>query len=460
MRQLRFFICSGLIGFVWLVLLITVSPVRADTFMTTESHTYSMRPGDTQATVRASARWQALDKAMQKVVTEIKKSGLPVMETGLEVMILKSVIVPVIDSSKCSESKCSVAVSAVVDSAQAYSAIESTFSRPDTLEYFIRAKKEGADALAEAAQLRLLLEDGDESAQKRYESAVMKGYAWNWYFLGSALLVRGSDFEALEAFDKFITLKPGFSRAYLLRGTIHAKLGRHEMALEDYDRAVALEPDDMQAYNNRGVARYNLKDYRRAILDFTRVLKYAPRMVVAYHNRGNAYLDSGDPNTAIKDYNKALELDPGYAEAYNSRGTAYNTLKMPDKALSDFTHASKLNPNYPDAFNNMGVSLHRKGMLKEAITNYDRAIELNATNAESHNNRGVALQQQGDLKRAHQDYTSAITLSSNYLGAYMNRAMLNMNVKNFIQACSDAATACRLGDCRVRDMLAKDSKCK
>ncbi len=435
-------------------------PSYAESMVITRTYKYSYSPGDNKETATAYARWRVVEQVLAEGVERLREAGLMAQEpTGLEANMLGAVVVVEMDSHNCRKAVCTSSGTAAFDSDKAAQSINAILLKPEVYAQFQKAEKESSEAFGEADALSARIAGGEAALIMQYRSAVLRGFAWDWYFMGASLAANGRHFEALESFTEFIRLRPGVARAYLARGALYSSFGQHQKALSDYDKAVDLS-GDARNYNARGLAYYKIGDMRKAVLDFTRAIKRDPGMKNAYNNRGNAYLDSGNPDDAVADYNRALKADPGYAEAYNSRGTAYNSLKKPALALEDFTRAIELDPEYPDAFNNRAVTLHRQGRIAEAIADYSRAIRLNSTYAEAYSNRGVAFQQQGKLKMAHEDYSSAIFYAPFYAGAYLNRAMLNMNMKKTSQACADAQIACKLGDCKVQIKFQDTAACK
>lgn len=66
--------------------------------------------------------------------------------------------------------------------------------------------------------------------------------------------------------------------AYYKRGFAHAMLMRHQNALDDFNRAISLQPGNAQFYSERGIAKLNLKDKDGACLDWEKAgeMKFEP----------------------------------------------------------------------------------------------------------------------------------------------------------------------------------------
>jgi tetratricopeptide (TPR) repeat protein len=110
---------------------------------------------------------------------------------------------------------------------------------------------------------------------------------FEWYFhKGNALNDIGKKNEAIEAYDRAISLKPDYADAYLNKGRTLSDIGKKNETIEAYDRAISLKPD------------------------------YAD----AYLNKGNVLRSIGKINEAIEAYDRAISLKPDYADAYLNKG--------------------------------------------------------------------------------------------------------------------------------------------
>ena len=99
--------------------------------------------------------------------------------------------------------------------------------------------------------------------------------------------------------------------------------GEYDQALDHYNKAVSIEPDDVYSYNNRGIIYGKRGEYQQAIDDFNHALRIVPSFANAYNNRGYSYYKLGQYPRAIEDYGQAIRFKPDYAEAYVNRGVLY-----------------------------------------------------------------------------------------------------------------------------------------
>ena len=102
---------------------------------------------------------------------------------------------------------------------------------------------------------------------------------------------------------------PEHKRA-VLDGLSHLNRGKPEEALEDFNRAISIDPNHMDGYLGRANALNTLGRYEESLKDYERVIEINPEIANAYVNRAIAYSHLKEYKKAIADYEKGLELDP------------------------------------------------------------------------------------------------------------------------------------------------------
>ena len=110
-----------------------------------------------------------------------------------------------------------------------------------------------------------------------------------------------------------VSVEPSFAPELLTflyhkRGIAYRLTENFQDAIQDFDRAISLGPTNADAYYNRGLAYVDLREYQQAIEDFNRVLDLAPTSVWAYAARGRAYYHLQRYEEALFSFTKALEL--------------------------------------------------------------------------------------------------------------------------------------------------------
>jgi ABC-type branched-subunit amino acid transport system substrate-binding protein/outer membrane protein assembly factor BamD (BamD/ComL family) len=123
-----------------------------------------------------------------------------------------------------------------------------------------------------------------------------------------ALVVRGTDRQALQAFRDFVRQYPASAltdKALLILGNLSAQLGEYQQAEGYYHRLIEYFPSSThlaEAYLERGVQLYALQDYDRSLAS----LRQALTIPVSRQQEGKAHYYLGSIARQRQDYPAAL----------------------------------------------------------------------------------------------------------------------------------------------------------
>ena len=199
---------------------------------------------------------------------------------------------------------------------------------------------------------------------------------------GLILFGEGKIKEAIDHYNKALSITPYYVPPYYNRGNAYAELGQYQLAFEDYNQAIRLQPDYAEAYYNRGSAYSKFGQNQLAIDDFNKAIALNPNYTKAYNNRGITYGKLGQYQSAIENFNKAISLDYNNTKLYNNRGFAYAKLGQYQLAIEDYNEAIRLKPDYALAYNNRGFAYDKLGLHQRAIEDYETALGLKSDNAD------------------------------------------------------------------------------
>ena len=101
----------------------------------------------------------------------------------------------------------------------------------------------------------------------------------------------------------------------VLDGVSSLNRNKPEEALESFNRAISIDPTRADGYLGRANTLNTLGRYRESLKDYDRVIEIDPTRANAYVNRGIAFSQLGEYESAIADYEKGLELDPEIDDA-------------------------------------------------------------------------------------------------------------------------------------------------
>ena len=178
--------------------------------------------------------------------------------------------------------------------------------------------------------------------------------------------------------------------AYKNRGNAYDDQGQFEQALEDYDRALTLNPSDAESFNSRGTTYIALERYELAIGDFDKAIGINPSSPVTLANRCFARALVGALEQALSDCNESLRIRPKNAGASASRAIAYLKLRRYDDAIADYTALIKSQPDNPYALFGRGVARRIKGDARGSDRDMAAAASIKPDIAEHMARLGIA----------------------------------------------------------------------
>lgn len=130
------------------------------------------------------------------------------------------------------------------------------------------------------------------------------------------------------------------------KGSVLYSMERYNEAIEAYDRAISLYPRFADAWCGRGEALSGLGDkyYEKALKDYDKAINLNPNMAYAWHGKGEVLKDLGRYEEAIEAFNKAIELDKEHSKPYLEEKNAIEILIEKKKAPNARTGEIKLGP--------------------------------------------------------------------------------------------------------------------
>jgi len=247
------------------------------------------------------------------------------------------------------------------------------------------------------------------------------------------LCTKGHYQEALEEAVKLLIEYPNSVSLYNIIGAANKGLGKLDEAIESYDKALSINPQYTYAFINMGIILAEQGHLDEAIASYKKALSIDPNFAEAHNNLGNALQDIGKLDEAIVSYTKAISLKSDYATAYYNIGNAFKEQGRLAKTIEAYTTAISLQPDYVKVYNNLGIVLQHQGKLKESSEAYTTAISLQPDYAEVYNNLGINLQHQGKLNEAVDAYNNAISLQPDYVAAIEHLFSLEIQLPDVLR---------------------------
>jgi predicted O-linked N-acetylglucosamine transferase (SPINDLY family) len=166
---------------------------------------------------------------------------------------------------------------------------------------------------------------------------------------------------------------------------------RYQEALQRYERAISLQPNYAEALHNRGQALTGLSRFEEALAAFEQAVQAAPGYADAHFHRGVVLATLGRHRDAIGSFDTALSLEPDHVDTMHHRGNARLALGHLREAMANFDSVLRRRPDSAEVLINMGIVLARLERYEDAITAYDRALALEPRSLTGRYNRANTL---------------------------------------------------------------------
>ena len=294
--------------------------------------------------------------------------------------------------------------------------------------------------------------------------------------------------EAINAFNKAISIDPNFDRAYYAIGLVNYRIENYHKAVAALQQAVQINSSPYFYWRYLGSACEKLKQWSEAIAAYDKAIENnqseTNKDFVLYLERGNILREKSTLSDivhkgklyqkAIASYNEAVEINPFHPGVYYNRGLLYKEVKEYEQAIADFSKTIEINPNYNygkayrnrgeiyaelkqdqlayadkdkasqilrretiTLFKNVDIGHEELKEYEQSIAKYNEAIALNPNDAEAYFNRGNVYQESSQYQLAINDYDRAIAIDSNHVKAYYNRGNIYKNLKEYDRAIAD-----------------------
>jgi tetratricopeptide (TPR) repeat protein len=297
-----------------------------------------------------------------------------------------------------------------------------------------------------------------QDAIEQYERAVslQRDYADAHNDLGVALVQQGRLQEAIGHYQQALRVKPD-AEAHNNMGVALMRLGRLQEAISHYQQALQLWPDYAEAHNNLANALFRVGEVQEALVHWQRAVEIRPDYAEAYNGLAGGLAQAGKGPEAIRCYEQVLRLDPGDADAHYNLGLALEKLGRTTEAITHLERALQLNPDLTSAHSHLGDDLARLGKLPEAVQHLQLALQSDPDSIDARYNLGLALAQLGRLPEAIEQWKQTLRLDPGFSNAHYNLGLALEKLGRKPEATAEYQAALKLQPdlTRARDALAR-----
>jgi serine/threonine protein kinase/tetratricopeptide (TPR) repeat protein len=214
-------------------------------------------------------------------------------------------------------------------------------------------------------ELDLHFTESELIAAKKREPKSIEAY--NWYVKGMDIIDKPEAYsnidlwfsEAIEMFEKAISMDPNYALAYWGLGAAHEhyyvetdKREDLELTIDYFEKAYDLNPDLAEANVGLGWAYFYKEDLSEAAKSFKRALELEKNSKSALVTCDvGVFLSSvGLFHRAIKYLDKSIQLEPSYLRAYEHLASCYWYIGEFEEGAEVAEKALELEKNYPKLY--------------------------------------------------------------------------------------------------------------
>lgn len=128
--------------------------------------------------------------------------------------------------------------------------------------------------------------------------------------IGISLLQQGKFHDALEYFDKILTIDPNDVITLGNKGAALTQLNRHDEAITLYKKALEIESTNINVLNNLAASFFELGSIDESLQTLDKILELDPNNVDVLILKGKVLSESKRHNEAFSAFKKALEVEP------------------------------------------------------------------------------------------------------------------------------------------------------
>ena len=232
---------------------------------------------------------------------------------------------------------------------------------------------------------------------------------------------------------------------------------RTQAAEQDSDQAdgtfaryMTGQPDEASGYAYYARYLLNRRQYQRADKLSSIAIEKGHSVPIALAVGGQILFMKGQTNQGLDMLAEACRLNPEDAESQFEIGSIYDRIKRPADAVKHFSKAVELNPRDARAFDYLALNLEPLGEINRAELAYKKAFGINRRGPFYDGfldyNYGRFLAKRGDFAASKTHLDRGVELVPDVRATWYERAKLNLRMKNYQQARSDAERAESLSD--------------
>jgi len=211
------------------------------------------------------------------------------------------------------------------------------------------------------------------SSQKRLEKKRAEDPQYQ-YNVGLVYLQNDRLDEAIDYFNKSISLRSNFHLALNALGLTYFMKGEFQKSVEYFEKCLVINPGFTEARNYLGSVYQELGYLDKAEIEFRKAIgdeNYASREL-PYYNLARLYLAQDKDKEALDLVNTAIELNSRMVMALNLQGVLLERLGKIREAIYSYEKALNISPDDVNLSYNLAVAYFKTDRRTEAKTLFEK----------------------------------------------------------------------------------------
>jgi Flp pilus assembly protein TadD/GGDEF domain-containing protein len=157
--------------------------------------------------------------------------------------------------------------------------------------------------------------------------------------------------------------------------------GKLKEAVEEFQRALTLDPNNVNVSNSLGVCYAQMGQFGEAVNEFARVTSLKPGDFMGQYNLACALLSLGREDEAEQAFRRASELEPRRASPYFQLAKLCRKQERLEEAQHYLSQTVELKPHWAKAWRLIGECFLEQGKDAEAMNGFKKALKINGNDA-------------------------------------------------------------------------------
>ncbi|MEI7554764.1 tetratricopeptide repeat protein [Candidatus Chlorohelix sp.] len=265
--------------------------------------------------------------------------------------------------------------------------------------------------------------------------------------LGYVYLQAGDYRNAIQAFDKTVSLNVNYLEGYYLRATAYIALKQYDRAQADINQVIRLKPEASNYYLILGQIAEARGNGEEALVAYDKALNLKlANPSPAYVGIGNVYLARGQMAVARTNYQKAVTADPNNLDANYQLASAYFLEGKFDQATTEFEKVVKRQNDRGLAWYYLGILYSRQNRVDNALQAFKNAVQFDPSRVEAHYELGNTFRVKDQREQAQAEYDATLKLNPTFYPAYLQKGLVLESFGHYNDARTALSQALKSGD--------------